>query len=268
MLLFKFETKGVSPMAYKRLACMHSGTDRARQGHAVLCDRYEFVPVEEADAVIALGGDGFMLQTLHQHMDRNLPIYGMNRGTVGFLLNEFREDALYERVNAAREERIYPLQMIARTGDGGVHKAAAFNEVALIRYSQQSANIRILINGEVRLEKLICDGVLVATPAGSTVYNLSARGPIIPIGSNITALTPISPFRPRRWQGALLPHSAVIDFEILDPQKRPVGASADSHEVKDAMTVTVSEDRSKFVRVLFDEDHSLEERIIREQFAF
>ena len=201
-------------MAYKRFACMHSGTDRAQQGYSVLRGRYEFVPVEEADAVIALGGDGFMLQTLHKHMDRNLPIYGMNRGTVGFLLNEFREDALYARVNAAREERIYPLQMITRTADGLVHKALAFNEVALIRYSQQSANIRILINGEVRLEKLICDGVLVATPAGSTAYNLSARGPIIPIGSNITALTPISPFRPRRWQGALLPHSAVIDFEI------------------------------------------------------
>jgi NAD+ kinase len=204
-------------MTYKRFACMHSSTDRARQGHAVLCDRCEFVAVEEADAVIALGGDGFMLQILHEHMDRNLPIYGMNRGTVGFLLNEFREEALYERVNAARKERIYPLQMIARTADGNVHKAFAFNEVALIRYSQQSANIRILINGEVRLEKLICDGVLVATPAGSTAYNHSARGPIIPIGSNITALTPISPFRPRRWQGALLPHTAVIDFEILDP---------------------------------------------------
>ena len=143
----------------------------------------------------------------------------MNRGPVGFLLNEFREDDLYERVNGAREERIYPLQMIARTADGNVHKAFAFNEVALIRYSQQSANIRILINGEVRIEKLICDGVLVATPAGSTAYNLSARGPIIPIGSNITALTPISPFRPRRWQGALLPHTAVIDFEILDLKK-------------------------------------------------
>ena len=255
-------------VSLKRIACVDSGSEHARQGHEVLRSHYDLSHVEEADVIIALGGDGFMLHTFHEHMDHNLPIYGMNRGTVGFLLNKFREDALYERINAAREERIYPLQMIARTADGSVHKAVAFNEVALIRYSQQSANIRILINGEVRLEKLICDGVLVATPAGSTAYNLSARGPIIPIGSNITALTPVSPFRPRRWQGALLPHTAVIDFEILDPQKRPVGASADSHEVKDAMTVTVSEDRSKFVRVLFDEDHSLEERIIREQFAF
>ncbi len=255
-------------VSLKRIACVDSGSEHARQGHEVLRSHYDLSHVEEADVIVALGGDGFMLHTFHEHMDHNLPIYGMNRGTVGFLLNEFREDALYERINAAREERIYPLQMIARTADGSVHKAVAFNEVALVRYSQQSANIRILINGEVRLEKLICDGVLVATPAGSTAYNLSARGPIIPIGSNITALTPVSPFRPRRWQGALLPHTAVIDFEILDPQKRPVGASADSHEVKDAMTVTVSEDRSKFVRVLFDEDHSLEERIIREQFAF
>ena len=255
-------------MAYKRFACMHSGTERARQGHAVLCDRYEFVPVKEADAVIALGGDGFMLQTMHAYMDSGIPVYGMNRGTVGFLMNEFSDTGLLKRLEAAILQKIYPLKMIARTGDGKVYQSIAFNEVALIRYSQQSANLRILVNGSVRLDKLICDGILVATPAGSTAYNLSAHGPVIPIGSNVLALTPVSPFRPRRWQGALLPHTAVIDFEILDPKKRPVGASADSHEVKDAITVTVSEDRSKWVSLLFDGGHSLEERIIREQFAF
>ena len=183
-------------------------------------------------------------------------------------MNEFGEYNLLERLNTAREQKIYPLRMMARTEDGNTYQALAFNEVALIRYSQQTANIRVLVNGEIRIQKLICDGVLVATPAGSTAYNLSARGPIIPIGSNVLALTPVSPFRPRRWQGALLPHTAVVDFEILDPQKRPVGASADSYEVKDVLTVTVKEDRTKSVKVLFDEGHSLEERIIREQFSF
>jgi len=255
-------------VSLNRIACVDSGSEHARQGHEVLQSHYDLSPVDEADVIIALGGDGFMLHTFHEYMDRNLPIYGMNRGTVGFLMNEFREDNLFEHLNRAREEKIYPLRMIARAADGHTHQALAFNEVALIRYSQQSANIRVLINGKIRIEKLICDGVLVATPAGSTAYNLSARGPIIPIGANALALTPVSPFRPRRWHGALLPYTAVVDFEILDPQKRPVSAAADFYEVKDALTVSVEEDRSKSVRVLFDKGHSLEERIVQEQFAY
>ena len=191
----------------------------------------------------------------------------MNRGTVGFLMNEFREDNLPERINEAEEQEIYPLRMKVRSTDGRTQQALAFNEVALIRYSQQSANIRILIDGKVRLDKLVCDGILVATPAGSTAYNLSARGPIIPIGAKALALTSVSPFRPRRWHGALLPHTAVVDFEILDSKKRPVSAAADFYEVNDVLAVRVEEDRSKSVRVFFDKGHSLEERIVQEQFA-
>lgn len=255
-------------MSFNHIACVAAASNHARQGFEILKSRYDFVPVQDAEVILALGGDGFMLQTMHTYMDTGIPVYGMNRGTVGFLMNEFRETELRRRLWAAISQKIYPLKMIVRTTDGKAHQSLAFNEVALIRYSQQSANLRILVNGSVRLDKLICDGILVATPAGSTAYNLSAHGPVIPIGANVLALTPVSPFRPRRWQGALLPHSAVVDFEILDPEKRPVGASADSHEVKDALTVTVQEDRSKFIRLLFDDGHSLEERIVREQFAF
>lgn len=255
-------------MAFERIACVASDSERAQQGYEILQNQYDFVAVEEADVLVALGGDGFMLHALHAYMDLNIPIYGMNRGTVGFVMNEFKEEQLLERLHASREAIIHPLHMIARAADGQTHHALAFNEVALIRYSQQSANLRLLVNANVRLEKLICDGVLIATPMGSTAYNLSAHGPVIPIGSNVLALTPVSPFRPRRWQGALLPHTAVVDFEILDPGKRPVGAGADFIEVRDAITVTVKEDRSKSVKVLFDSGHSLEERIIREQFAY
>jgi len=255
-------------VSFNRIACLDSSSKHARQGHEALKSQYDLVPVNDADVIIALGGDGFMLHVFHEYMDRNLPIYGMNRGTIGFLMNEFREYNLLERLNTAKEQKIYPLRMIARTEDGNTYQALAFNEVALIRYSQQTANISVLVNGKIRIEKLICDGVLVATPAGSTAYNLSARGPIIPIGSNVLALTPVSPFRPRRWQGALLPCTAVVDFEIIDPQKRPVGVSADSYEIKDVITVMVREDRTKSVKVLFDEGHSLEERIVREQFSY
>ena len=255
-------------MKFERIACLAADSNHASQGFEILKSQYKFVPVQDADVIIALGGDGFMLQTMHAYMDAGIPIYGMNRGTVGFLMNDFRDTDLHKKLETAVSQKIFPLKMIVRSTDGRTHQSLAFNEVALIRYSQQSANIRILVNGSERLDKLICDGILVATPAGSTAYNLSAHGPVIPIGANVLALTPVSPFRPRRWQGALLPHSAVVDFEILDPQKRPVGASADSHEVKDALTVTVQEDRSKYVSLLFDGGHSLEERIIREQFAF
>jgi len=251
----------------RHIACVASDTPRAQEGLAILDERYSLVPVAEADVIIALGGDGFMLQTVHDHMDAGVPIYGMNRGTIGFLLNQFSPDNLLERLNAAQGHILNPLVMTATTLAGQTVSALAFNEVALLRYSQQSANIRVLINGQERLGKLVCDGIMVATPAGSTAYNLSARGPIIPLGSNVLALTPVSPFRPRRWNGALLPHSAVVEFEILDADHRPVGASADSFEVRDVARIRVVEDHSRPARVLFDPDHSLEERIFNEQFV-
>jgi NAD+ kinase len=208
-----------------------------------------------------------MLQTMHDHMDTGIPIYGMNRGTIGFLLNRFEPDGLLERLNRARRLFLNPLAMTAVTVQGRICEALAFNEVALLRYSQQSANIRVRINGRERLDRLVCDGIMVATPAGSTAYNLSAQGPIIPLGSNVLALTPVSPFRPRRWNGALLPHSAEVEFTVLDPEHRPVGASADSFEVRDVASVRVVEDHSRPALVLFDPDHSLEERIFNEQFV-
>jgi NAD+ kinase len=252
----------------KKITCLASRSPLAQAGLKTLKNRYNLVSLDEAEVIVALGGDGFLLDVLHEHVERGLPIYGMNRGTVGFLMNEFREDSLLERLEAAEEDMLYPLRMIARTADGQAHEAIAFNEVSIIRYSGQSANIRLDIDGRARVEKLICDGVLVSTPAGSTAYNFSAGGPIIPIGAQVLALTPVSPFRPRRWHGALLPHTAEIEFTNLDPQKRPLGASADSFEVSNAVWVKVQEDRSKPVRVLFDPGHSLEDRIFNEQFAY
>jgi len=252
----------------KQIAYLASRSPLAQAGLEILKNRYNLVSLDDADVIVALGGDGFLLDVLHEHLERGLPIYGMNRGTVGFLMNEFREDGLPERLEAAEEDVLYPLRMIARTADGQEHEAIAFNEVSIIRYSGQSANIRLDIDGRTRMEKLICDGVLVSTPAGSTAYNFSAGGPIIPIGAQVLALTPVSPFRPRRWHGALLPHTAEIEFTNLDPQKRPLGASADSFEVSNAVWVKVQEERSKPVRVLFDPGHSLEDRIFNEQFAY
>ncbi len=253
-------------MPSSRIACVHSDTERATKAFDTLKAQYDFVPVEEAEIIVALGGDGFMLRCFHQYANQNIRLYGMNRGTIGFLLNTFQEEGLLERIKAAKEEKIYPLRMEATTADQKTHHAIGFNEVAIIRQAQQSAHIRISINDKIRLERLICDGILVATPAGSTAYNLSARGPIIPIGSNVLALTPLNPFRPRRWTGALLPQTVVVDFTILDPSKRPVLATADFDEVKFPNTVRVQEDRSQFVKVLFDSGHSLEERILQEQF--
>ena len=250
-----------------KLACIHSGSSRAKRGYEELSDAYSFSPVERADVIVALGGDGLLLGCLHKYQSLGIPIYGMNRGTVGFLMNGYRVDGLLERIEAAREEIFRPLIVDVVTTDGSSHTALAFNEVALVRYSQQSANIRIYVDGNVRMEKLIADGVLLSTPAGSTAYNLSAHGPIIPVGANILALTPISPFRPRRWRGALLPHKVSVTFENLDPLKRPLGLSADSTEVTDVVKVTIREAPGNAVRVLFDENHSLEERIINEQFV-
>ena len=251
----------------EKIACVASRAPEAQAGLKALAKRYALTTVEEADVIVVLGGDGFLLRTMHAHLGTGIPFYGMNRGTVGFLLNEFSPDDLMQRLNAAKIQALHPLCMNALTTKGEDYCALAFNEVALLRYSQQSAHIRVSVNGQVRLETLVCDGIMVATPAGSTAYNLSARGPIIPLGSNVLALTPVSPFRPRRWHGALLPHTAEVRFDILNADKRPVGASADSFEVRKVTTVTVREDTSRHADVLFDPGHSLEERIFGEQFV-
>jgi len=250
----------------RNIACVAADMPKARERLAILNDRYPLVGIEEADALVALGGDGFMLQTVHAHREAGIPIFGMNCGSTGFLLNRFNPDDLLAQLNSAQTHILHPLAMTATTTDGERVSALAFNDISMLRHSQQSANIRVFINGRERLENLVCDGILIATPAGSTAYNLSARGPIIPLGSNVLALTPICPFRPRRWSGALLPHSAVVEFEILSPQKRPVSAAADFLEVRDVVHILVREDLSSPAHLLFARDHSLEERIFSEQF--
>jgi len=218
--------------------------------------------------LVALGGDGFLLHMLHTYMDAGLPIYGMNRGTVGFLMNAFAVEDLPERIAAAQQDMLYPLRMKTRTATGDEEEATAFNEVSLIRYSAQSANIEVKVNGRVGIENLMCDGLLVSTAAGSTAYYFSAGGPIIPIGANVLALTPVSAFRPRKWPGALIPNTAVLEFKNLDSKKRPLGAAADGYEVTDVAWVQVTEDREYPVNVLFDPGHSLKDRIFSEQFAY
>ena len=228
--------------------------------------RHADVGAEAADIIIALGGDGFMLQTLHAFLKLGKPIYGMNLGSVGFLMNEYRADDLPARLDAAEAARIHPLRMQAHTAKG-VTETLAFNEVSLLRQARQAAKIRIAVDGKPRIKELICDGVLVSTPAGSTAYNLSAHGPILPIDAALLALTPISAFRPRRWRGALLPHRAKVRFEILESAKRPVSAVADDFEVRDVSAVDVAEDRSIAMTMLYDAGHSLDERILAEQFT-
>lgn len=222
---------------------------------------------DNATVIVALGGDGFMLQTLHTYLRREVPIYGMNFGSIGFLMNDFREDDLPERLDAATPARVHPLLMRAES-HGEPVEALAFNDVSLLRETRQTAKLRISLDGKVRLNELICDGILVSTPAGSTAYNLSAHGPILPIDAALLAMTPLSPFRPRRWRGALLPHRAKIRFDILEPAKRPVSATADSLEVRDVTRVDVAEDRSTAMTMLFDAAHSLDERILAEQFLY
>lgn len=229
---------------------------------------YEHVSPEEADVVVAIGGDGFMLQSLHRVMDTGRPIYGMNQGRIGFLMNEFREGGLIERLEAAVEHTIRPLEMSATDTEGTEHKARAINEVALFRQSYQAARLRIVIDGKPRLEELVCDGVMVATPTGSTAYNLSAQGPIIPMDAPLLALTPVSAFRPRRWRGALLSSRQTVEIETLEPEKRPVNAVADHTEVKSVHWITVRESTSLQAQLLFDRDHSWDERIISEQFLY
>jgi NAD+ kinase len=232
-----------------------------------LVARYGSAAEEEADMVVALGGDGFMLETLHRFLRRGLPVYGMNRGSVGFLMNDYREDDLPARLAAAQTAIVHPLRMVALRDNAPSVEALAINEVSLLRESRQAAKIRILVDGKARLPELICDGILVSTPAGSTAYNLSAHGPIVPLSANLLPLTPISAFRPRRWRGALLPSDATVVFDILEPDKRPVAAVADYTEVRDVTRVEVREARDVSLTLMFDPDHGLSERIIAEQFT-
>jgi len=251
----------------KKITFVGSRGQDAEAAMALLSKKYETVEADEADIIVALGGDGYMLEAIHRNMQRNLPIYGMNRGTVGFLLNAFDTDNLMDRLDNAQEVKICPLHMKVTTDSGIEQDAYAFNEVSLLRQTRQAANLRVAIDGKVRIETLMCDGCLVATPAGSTAYNLSAHGPILPIGSGVLALTPISAFRPRRWQGAVLHQDARIRLTVLDHYKRPVSAVADAHEVRNIAEVEISLATDKEVTLLFDPDHNLEERILNEQFT-
>jgi NAD+ kinase len=250
-----------------RVAFVASDRPEAQEARERLAGRYGDAPEDEAQVVVALGGDGFMLETLHRHVADGAAIYGMNRGSVGFLMNEYAEDDLLQRIDAAERAVIHPLRMHATDAAGGIHDALAFNEVSLLRQTRQTAKLRISIDGKPRLAELFCDGALVSTPAGSTAYNLSAHGPIIPLDARVLALTPISAFRPRRWRGALLPHAAKVAFEILEADKRPVSAVADNYEVRDVVRVDIAEDREIGLTMLFDAGRSLEERVLAEQFS-
>lgn len=239
----------------------------AQTARAALIGRYGDAPLEDADIIVALGGDGFMLQTLHLAQNLRAPVYGMNRGTIGFLMNEYNESDLVERLEAAQEEEVNPLSMCAKGVDGTVHNALAINEVSLLRSGAQAAKLRITIDGRLRMEELVCDGALVSTPAGSTAYNYSAHGPVLPIGSDVLALTAVAAFRPRRWRGALLPKIAKVRFDVLEPDKRPVMAEADSRSFSNVTSVVIQSEPSVIHRILFDPGHGLEERLISEQFT-
>ncbi|PVM93812.1 NAD kinase [Caulobacter endophyticus] len=249
-----------------RLTFKASDRPEAQEARERLAARYGDAG-DDAQIVVALGGDGFMLEMLHETILNQKPIYGMNRGSVGFLMNEYSEDDLLGRINAAERAVIHPLAMVAIDSRRRQHRALAINEVSMLRQTRQTAKLRISIDGKVRMGELVCDGALVATPAGSTAYNLSAHGPIIPLGAQVLALTPISAFRPRRWRGALLPQSARVTFEVLECDKRPVSAVADNYEVRDVVEVHISEDRGSTLSMLFDAGRSLEERVLTEQFS-
>jgi NAD+ kinase len=249
------------------LAFVATNNDIAQAALKQLSQRFGNMPPALADVIVALGGDGFMLETLHAYRELGKPFYGMNRGSLGFLLNEFGEDDLLKRLDAATSVDLHPLRMSAISMDGTATEALAINEVSLLRETRQAAKIAIHIDGILRMEELVCDGILVSTPAGSTAYNLSAHGPIVPLDAGVLAMTPISAFRPRRWRGALLRHSANVRLTVLDSGKRPVSAVADYTEVRDVKTVDIQEDRSVAMTLLFDPEHNLEERILNEQFA-
>ena len=254
-------------VSFERICFLASDAEEAQEALRSLRHRYGHVPAEKADVIVALGGDGFMLHTLHGTMDLSAPVYGMNRGTVGFLMNDYDAEDLPARLARARKAVINPLRMEAVDVGGKSHQALAINEVALLRETRQAAKIRIWLDGEVQMDELICDGIMVATPAGSTAYNLSAHGPILPIRARLMALTPISVFRPRRWRGAILPWEAKVTFEILSYEKRPVSATADYIEVRDVREVRVAAEPEIEIRLLYDPGHGLEERLLREQFA-
>ncbi len=251
-----------------RIAFVASNAPAAMEAMVVLTERYGNAAQDKADVIVALGGDGFMLATQHRFMDSGMPIYGMNKGTVGFLMNVYGEEGLEERLEAATASIIRPLEMEAEDVDGTIHKAKAINEVSLLRQSYQAASLGIRIDGRTRLDPLICDGVLVATPAGSTAYNLSAHGPILPLEAPLLALTPVSPFRPRRWRGALIPNRSRVEITINEIEKRPVNAVADHYEVKSVRRVVVHQSAHSKGIILFDSEHSWDERILAEQFQY
>jgi NAD+ kinase len=253
-------------MEFRTVAFVASGHPEAKQALKRLEASYEHVPPDEADIVVALGGDGFMLETLHRYLNRDKPIFGMNRGSVGFLMNTFNESGLMERLARAEPIQLNPLRMIALDCEGVTHEALAINEVSLLRETRFAAKLRIEIDGVERMPEMICDGVLVATPAGSTAYNVSVSGPILPLGAHLLALTPISVFRPRQWRGAILPREVTVSIHVLNPKLRPVSAVADFTEVRNVQRVDVQEDRKTTLTLLFDPEHDLEERVIKEQF--
>jgi len=257
-----------TPASRDRIAFASSGTADADDALRRLNQRYGHTPIEDADVVVALGGDGFLLQTLREAMATGKQVYGMNRGTVGFLMNAFREQGLRERIAAAAAETIRPLEMETLSDDGPPAQALAINEVSIFRQSYQAAKVRISIDDKVRLEELICDGVMLATPAGSTAYNLSAHGPILPLDAPLLALTPVSPFRPRRWRGALVSNRSTVQLDILEHGKRPVNAVADHTEIKSVTSVTIRESQTRTATLLFDAGHSWNERILIEQFRY
>ncbi len=261
----------IADMTALKIACLADDTPKAQAAYRDLKARYDLLDIAgkrtKPDVLLVLGGDGFMLQVLHKYMHRHIPVYGMNCGSVGFLLNSYSPELLMERIMEARRSVLHPLSMYARTADGKERHELAINEVSLFRESRQAAKLRVSIDHVVRVQEMIADGIMVATPAGSTAYNFSAGGPIIPLSGNVLALTPIAPFRPRRWKGALLNHSSSVTFEILESRKRPVSAVADSTEVRDVVSVSIYEERSISLTLLFDPEHNLEERILKEQFA-
>ena len=251
----------------RRIAFVAAAFEAAQVALSELEAQYGNMPIADADVIVPLGGDGFILQTMRRYIDRNLPFFGMNRGSIGFLMNQYAVANLPARIAMAQAVALHPLRMITRSENDEVHESLAINEVSLLRQTYQAAKLRILIDGVERMPELICDGALVSTPAGSTAYNLSAHGPIIPLGSDLLALTPISAFRPRRWRGALLRRAARVTFEILEPEKRPVSAVADDTEIRDVIKVDIVEDSSLTLRLLFDPESSMEERILKEQFS-
>ncbi|MBT4038791.1 MAG: NAD kinase [Rhodospirillales bacterium] len=253
-------------MEFKTIGFVAARHSEAQEALVRMESLYDHVRPEDADIVVALGGDGFMLRSLHANMERRAPVYGMNRGSVGFLMNQFEEGGLMDRLQLAEVVELHPLQMEARDIHGEVHHALAINEVSLLRETRMAAKLRIKVDGIERMSELICDGALVSTPAGSTAYNASAHGPIVPIGAELLALTPISAYRPRRWHGALLPHHAEITFDVLDAHNRTVSAVADYQDVAQVESVTISQNSDKYATLLFDPEHALNERIIKEQF--